>query len=105
MVLLPADFSKHLDRIGQMGGAASPTGGADQHRNAGLFGGLKDKRQVPLIGNAIGKRFADAEVVRPRIGGAGIDADGVGLALHPLDKRAFRNAVAKHAAGGENGGW
>jgi hypothetical protein len=88
-----------LDGVLEVRASAAAAGGADEDGNAARAGGLQDGGEVAREGAPVGERDAGAEVVRSRVGGAGVDGQHVGLALEPLLHRARGNTVAEHALG------
>ena len=84
--VLARDLACHRRHEFKMRRAAGPTAGADHQRNIGGDGGMQHQAQIAADGDRRAERFARAEVMRPGIDAAAIDADDMRLTVHSGSK-------------------
>ena len=75
--VLAGDLGDDLAAPGQVRGGAGPARRAHHHRHPQPQALDEHPLQIPLHQRAMGERLAAAEVIRPRIGRAGVAGDQV----------------------------
>ena len=93
--VLAGDFGDNLPAPGHVRRRACAAGRAHDHRHAQPQALDEHELQIALDQRAIGERLAAAEVVRPRIGRAGVAGDQVRPPLDAAAERLFREAVSQ----------
>ena len=104
-MMLFQDFVNDPARPQHVLACAAAACGADDDRDAGLRAGGDHEREVLFAGLGADDGCAQAQLVRPGIGGTRVHHDGVRVHLHAPAEGFLREAVAQHAARRQDFKW